>query len=54
MDVDVVHAVPLGRPLNAVLIAAVEFVDDLPLTATGKIRRTELRQRESQRAPQGA
>ena len=32
----------------------IEFVDDLPLTATGKIRRTELRQRESQRAPQGA
>ena len=28
----------------------IEFVDDLPKTLTGKIRRIELRQRELQRA----
>ncbi len=30
---------------------AIEFVDDLPKTLTGKIRRIELRERESKRAP---
>ena len=30
---------------------AIEFVDDLPKTLTGKIRRIELREREAKRAP---
>src|SRR5262249_6670758 len=30
---------------------AIEFVDDLPKTLTGKIRRIELRERENKRAP---
>ena len=29
---------------------AIEFVDDLPKTLTGKIRRIELREREAKRA----
>ena len=29
---------------------ALEFVDDLPLTVTGKIRRGELRRREAERS----
>ena len=29
---------------------AVEFVDELPMTATGKIRRRDLRQREREKA----
>ncbi len=32
---------------------AVEFVDELPKTITGKIRRSALRERERKRAPQG-
>jgi acetyl-CoA synthetase len=32
---------------------AIEFVDELPLTVTGKIRRGELRRREGERRPQG-
>jgi len=31
---------------------AIEFVDELPLTVTGKIRRGELRRREGERGPQ--
>ena len=31
---------------------AIEFVDELPLTVTGKIRRGELRRREGGRGPQ--
>jgi acetyl-CoA synthetase len=31
----------------------IEFVDELPKTLTGKIRRVELRERESQRVPSG-
>ena len=30
---------------------AIEFIDDLPKTLTGKIRRIELREREAKRAP---
>ena len=30
---------------------AIEFVDDLPKTLTGKIRRIELREREAKGAP---
>jgi acyl-coenzyme A synthetase/AMP-(fatty) acid ligase len=29
----------------------IEFIDDLPKTVSGKIRRVELRQREEQRKP---
>jgi len=32
----------------------IEFVDDLPKTVSGKIRRLELRQREEQRKPRPA
>src|SRR5207253_1819402 len=32
---------------------AIEFVDEIPLTVTGKVRRSELRRRERDRTPEG-
>lgn len=32
----------------------IEFIDEIPLTTTGKVRRSELRQREMQKASEGA
>ena len=32
----------------------IEFIDELPMTTTGKVQRRVLRERERQRAPEGA